>query len=210
MKTDKTYENLMELGADSVTEIKKYIIADEQDWEIHCGIWKEKSKNGNQLAWLEAIIISYIADKPAPDWSVDDAISFVGMSIKKGVLNKRGRGNSIDGIKERHSVKSNRCHMVGFILFCQKEENGLSEAGWESIEEARETFNSLFDTQLTDFGNTLEDACNIASKLLRGTESQGEPDAIARDWRARDQLWGMSDRVSVGTLTELHNGFQRK
>jgi len=31
-----------------------------------------------------------------------------------------------------------------------------------------------------------------------------------RDWRARDQLWGMSDRVSVGILTELHNGFQRK
>ena len=25
MKTDKTYESLMELGADSVTEIKKYI-----------------------------------------------------------------------------------------------------------------------------------------------------------------------------------------
>lgn len=210
MKTKGDYENLFELGADSVAEIKKYISADERDWIIECDIWKERREDGNQIAWLEATIVSYIAEKPAPEWAVDDAINFVGMAMKKGLFNKRGRGNSIESIKDRHGIKSHRCNLVGLILYAQKEENGFAEVGWKSLGEVREMINSLFDVELTDFGNTLEDACNIASNILRGTESQGEPDAIARDWRARDQLWGMANRVSVGTLTKLHNGFQRK
>lgn len=180
----------------------------EADWHLDCRVWASHHNAGNQWAWLEILLASVAAEKRPPVWAIEQAAEFFEAAALKGLLNKKGRSQSLSGRKHALGRSLNRWAEVDLIIWCQgRDLSGEDEVRTRAeLERRRATYNNGLTEPVEDFGSTNASAFEIASLKLRGTQAAGEPSAIERDWRLVEGRRDVGDAIAVGPYMRAYLG----